>query len=56
MMILVTIRDVGPLGSQVIIALPIGVSLSPFQMTGIRSFWASTGFGTCLMAIPRATS
>ncbi|OPY34432.1 MAG: hypothetical protein A4E31_00040 [Methanomassiliicoccales archaeon PtaU1.Bin030] len=55
-MILVTIRATGPLASQVSMAFPTSESLSPFQMTGIRIFWASRGLGTCSMTMFSRTS
>ena len=55
-MILVNMKVTGPLESQFIIALPTSVSRSPFQMTGIRTFWASCGFGTWVMTMSSRTS
>ena len=54
--ILVIIIASSASGSQLTIALPIGVSRSPVQMFGIRYGCASTGPGSLVTAMSRSTS
>ncbi|OPX73052.1 MAG: hypothetical protein A4E38_00246 [Methanoregulaceae archaeon PtaB.Bin108] len=52
----VTIRETGPLGSHSSMAFPSGFVASPCQITLIRRFWESFGFGRCLTTMSSTTS
>jgi len=52
----VTMNAVGPAASVSIMAWPMGVPMSPFQMFGMRYFWATRGVGRCRTTMSKTTS
>jgi len=52
----VTMNEVGPVESVATMAIPTALEVSPFQMFGMRYFWAWRGFGRCRMTMSKMTS